>query len=127
MQTTVRLMVRLICTIRRHTGTGQLYVTVISTIHAITATGKLYAEAGYEYSSDRSSIPLKMYALIQRILHQCYNWCILIFLLQNALAMSTHFASKTKVDAKFVDMVHTSKCTNCYIGAKYVVPIQQKM
>ena len=30
----------------------------------------------------------------QRILHQCSNWYILIFLLQNALAMSTHFASK---------------------------------
>ena len=48
MQTSVRLMTRLICT-----------------IHAITATGKLYAEAGYEYSSDRSSIRLKMYAPIK--------------------------------------------------------------
>ena len=52
-------------TIPTHTATGQLYVMVISTIHAITATGKLYAEAGYEYSSDRSSIRLKMYAPIK--------------------------------------------------------------
>ena len=65
MQTTVRLMARLICTIPTHTATGQLYVMVISTIHAITATGKLYAEAGYEYSCDRSSIRLKMYAPIK--------------------------------------------------------------
>ena len=64
MQTSVFLMTRLICTIPTHTATGQLYVTVISTIHAITATGKLYAEAGYEYSSDRSSICLKLYAPI---------------------------------------------------------------
>ena len=55
----------LICTIPTHTATGQLYVTVISIMHAITATGKLYAEAGYEYSSDRSSIRLKMYAPIK--------------------------------------------------------------
>ena len=65
MQTSVRLMTRLICTIPTHTATGQLYVTVISIMHAITATGKLYAEAGYEYSSDRSSIRLKMYAPIK--------------------------------------------------------------
>ena len=31
------------------------------------------------------------------------------------------------IDAKCVDMVHTSKCTNCYIGTKCVVPIQRKM
>ena len=34
-----------------------------------------------------------MAPVIQRILHQCNNWYILIFLLlQNALAMSTHYA-----------------------------------
>ena len=35
--------------------------------------------------------------LIQRILHQYNNLYILIFLLQNALEMSTHFASKQKL------------------------------
>ena len=29
----------------------------------------------------------------QRILHQCNNWYILIFLLHNALAMSTHYVT----------------------------------
>ena len=35
MQTSVLLMMRLICTMPTHIATGQLYVTVISTIHAI--------------------------------------------------------------------------------------------
>ena len=31
--------------------------------------------------------------MIQRILHQCNNWYILIFLLHNALARSTHYVT----------------------------------
>ena len=88
--------------------------------------------------------------LIQRILHQYNNLNILIFfLLQNALEMSTHFASKKKLmqnaliwyihqNVPIVTLVqnvpiqrilHQSnnwhllkiKFTNCYIGAKCVV------
>ena len=49
-------------------------------------------------------------AMIQRILHQCNNWYILIYslcLLHNALARSTHYVAKN--DAFCVDMVHNNK------------------
>ena len=61
--------------------------------------------------------------LIQRILHQYNNLYILIFVTK-CVGNVDAFCIK-KVDSKCFDMVHTSKCTNCYIGAKCVVPIQR--
>ena len=65
--------------------------------------------------------------LIQRILHQCNHWYILIFFGYKMRWQCRRILIKKKVDAKCVDMVHKSKCTNCYIGAKCVVPIQHIM
>ena len=63
--------------------------------------------------------------LIQRILHQYNNLYILIFCYKMRWQCRRILHQKKKVDAKCFDMVHTSKCTNCYIGAKSVVTVQR--
>ena len=51
-------------------------------------------------------------ALIQRILHQCYNWYILIFFVTKCVGNVDAFCIKKKNDAKCVDMVHIDAFCN---------------